>query len=199
LPELEALARALSGRYRIERELGRGGFAIVYLAHDVRHDRPIALKVLHDEVAASLGAERFEREIKLAARLQHPHIVGVFDSGEIDGRLWFAMPFIDGESLRDRLERERQLPIADAVGIAREVADALDYAHHNGVLHRDIKPENILLSGRHALIADFGIARALSAGDERTGLTGTGMSIGSPGCTRCSLAKRRSPAPTRRP
>jgi serine/threonine-protein kinase len=181
LPELEALARALSGRYRIERELGRGGFAIVYLAHDVRHDRPIALKVLHDEVAASLGAERFEREIKLAARLQHPHIVGVFDSGEIDGRLWFAMPFIDGESLRDRLERERQLPIADAVGIAREVADALDYAHHNGVLHRDIKPENILLSGRHALIADFGIARALSAGDERSGLTGTGMSIGSPG------------------
>jgi serine/threonine-protein kinase len=181
LPELEALAKALSGRYRIERELGRGGFAIVYLAHDIRHDRPIALKVLHDEVAASLGAERFEREIKLAARLQHPHIVGVFDSGEIDGRLWFAMPFIDGQPLRSRLEREGQLPIADAIAIAREVADALDYAHKHGVLHRDIKPENILLSGRHALIADFGIARALSAGDERSGLTGTGMSIGSPG------------------
>jgi TolB-like protein/tetratricopeptide (TPR) repeat protein len=181
LPELEALARALSGRYRIERELGRGGFAIVYLAHDLRHDRPIALKVLHDEVAASLGAERFEREIKLAARLQHPHIVGVFDSGEIDGRLWFAMPFIDGEPLRSRLERESQLPIADAIGIAREIADALEYAHKNGVIHRDIKPDNILLSGRHALIADFGIARALGAAEAKGGLTGTGMSIGSPG------------------
>jgi len=181
LPELEALAKALSGRYRIERELGRGGFAIVYLAHDVRHDRPIALKVLHDEVAASLGAELFEREIKLAARLQHPHIVGVFDSGEIDGRLWFAMPFIDGQPLRSRLERERQLPIADAIAIAREVADALDFAHQNGVLHRDIKPENILLSGRHALVADFGIARALGAVEAQSGLTGTGMSIGSPG------------------
>ena len=181
MPELEALARALSGRYRIERELGRGGFAIVYLAHDLRHDRPIALKVLHDEVAASLGAERFEREIKLAARLQHPHIVGVFDSGEIDGRLWFAMPFIDGEPLRSRLERESQLPIADAIGIAREIADALEYAHKNGVIHRDIKPDNILLSGRHALIADFGIARALGAAEAKGGLTGTGMSIGSPG------------------
>jgi TolB-like protein/tetratricopeptide (TPR) repeat protein len=181
LPELEALAKALSGRYRIERELGHGGFAIVYLAHDLRHDRPVALKVLHDEVAASLGAERFEREIKLAARLQHPHIVGVFDSGEINGRLWLAMPFIEGESLRDRLNRERQLPIADAIGIAREVADALDYAHHHDVLHRDIKPENILLTGRHAMVADFGIARALGAVDAQSGLTGTGMSLGSPG------------------
>jgi len=181
LPEVEALAKALTGRYRIERELGRGGFAIVYLAHDLRHDRPIALKVLHDEVAASLGAERFEREIKLAARLQHPHIVGVFDSGEINGRLWFAMPFIDGEPLRSRLERERQLPIADAIGITREVADALEYAHKHGVIHRDIKPENILLSGRHALVADFGIARALGAADAQSGLTGTGMSVGSPG------------------
>jgi TolB-like protein/Flp pilus assembly protein TadD len=181
LPEVAALTKALAGRYRIERELGRGGFAIVYLAHDLRHDRPIALKVLHDEVAASLGAERFEREIKLAARLQHPHIVGVFDSGEIEGRLWFAMPFIEGEPLRSRLERERQLPIADAIGIAREVADALEYAHKHGVIHRDIKPENILLSGRHALVADFGIARALGAADAQSGLTGTGMSVGSPG------------------
>ena len=181
MPELEALAKALAGRYRIDRELGRGGFAIVYLAHDLRHDRPTALKVLHDDVAASLGAERFEREIKLAARLQHPHIVGVFDSGEIDGRLWFAMPFIDGQPLRNRLERERQLPIAEAISITREVADALEYAHKNGIIHRDIKPENILLSGRHALVADFGIARALGAAEAQGGLTGTGMSIGSPG------------------
>jgi len=152
---------------------------VVYLAHDLRHDRPVALKVLHAEIAESLGAERFEREIKLAARLQHPHILGVFDSGSADGRLWFAMPFIEGESLRDKLHREGQLPIADAVGIAREVADALDHAHKHGVVHRDIKPENILLSGRHAMVADFGIARALADGDGS--LTRTGMSIGTPG------------------
>ena len=115
LPTQDALAAALADRYRFERELGRGGFAVVYLAHDLRHDRPVALKVLHDEVAASLGAERFEQEIKLAARLQHPHILGVFDSGSVEGRLWFAMPFINGESLRDRLNREKQLPVADAV------------------------------------------------------------------------------------
>jgi serine/threonine-protein kinase len=169
----------LADRYRIERELGRGGFAVVYLAQDLRHDRPVALKVLHAEVAASAGAERFEREIKLAARLQHPHILGVFDSGQVDGRLWFAMPFIEGESLRDRLDRERQLPIADALGIAREVADALAYAHQQGVVHRDVKPENILLSGRHAMVADFGIARALAAGEGA--LTQTGMSVGTPG------------------
>jgi serine/threonine protein kinase/tetratricopeptide (TPR) repeat protein len=152
---------------------------VVFLATDLRHDRPVALKVLHTEVAASLGAERFEREIKLAARLQHPHILGVFDSGEAAGRLWFTMPFVEGESLRARLDREKQLPIADAVGIAREVADALDYAHQHGVIHRDIKPENILLSGRHAMVADFGIARALSIGEGT--LTQTGMSIGTPG------------------
>ena len=175
----ETLAAALHDRYRIERELGRGGFAVVFLAHDLRHDRPVALKVLHSEVAESMGAERFEREIKLAARLQHPHILGVFDSGEAAGRLWFAMPFIDGESLRARIERERQLPVADAVAIACEVADALDYAHRQGVIHRDIKPENILLSGRHAMVADFGIARALAVGNGT--LTQTGMAVGTPG------------------
>jgi serine/threonine-protein kinase len=152
----------------------------VYLAHDLRHDRPVALKVLHAEIAESLGAERFEREIKLAARLQHPHILGVFDSGDVGGRLWFAMPFIEGESLRDKLNREGQLPIAEAVGLAREVADALDYAHRHDVIHRDIKPENILLSGRHAMLADLGIARAL-VGDNRGSLTQTGMAIGTPG------------------
>ena len=177
--ERARLQSALVDRYRIERELGRGGFAVVYLAHDLRHDRAVALKVLHDEVAANLGSERFEREIHLAARLQHPHILGVFDSGAAEGRLWFTMPFIEGETLRNRMQRERQLPLADALGIAREVADALHYAHQHGVLHRDIKPENILLSGRHAVVADFGIARALTGGDASLTLTGT--AIGSPG------------------
>ena len=170
------LIAALADRYRIERELGHGGFAVVYLAHDRRHDRPVALKVLHPEIAASLGVERFQREIHLAARLQHPHILGVFDSGETAGQLWFVMPYVEGESLRQRLERERQLPVADAVRIALEVADALDYAHRHGVIHRDIKPENILLTERHALVADFGIARAVGA----EALTQSGIAIGTP-------------------
>jgi len=174
-----ALERALAGRYTIERELGRGGMAVVYLAHDVRHDRPVALKVLHPDLAHALGPERFQREIHVAARLQHPHILGVHDSGDADGLLWFAMPFVEGESLRDRLARDKQLPVEDALRIAREAADALDYAHRHGVVHRDIKPENILLSDGHALVADFGIARALGAaagaGDK---LTQTGTSIG---------------------
>ncbi len=173
----EELERSLAGRYTIERELGRGGMATVYLAQDVRHDRPVALKVLHPELAATLGPERFQREIRLAARLQHPHILTVLDSGESAGRLWFTMPFIEGESLRDRLNREKQLPLDDALRIARESADALEYAHQHGIVHRDIKPENILLSGNHALVADFGIARAISA-DEH--LTQTGLAIGTP-------------------
>ena len=181
MPEQSALSAALGDRYQLERELGRGGFAVVYLAHDVRHDRRVAFKLLHEEVAQSVGRERFEREVKLVARLQHPHILGVFDSGELDGRLWFTMPFIEGETLRARLVRERQLPVADAVRIAREVADALDYAHRQGVIHRDIKPENILLSERHALVADFGIARALAGGADTPSLTVTGMGIGTPG------------------
>ena len=170
------LIAALADRYRIERELGHGGFAVVFLAHDQRHDRPVALKVLHPEIAASLGVDRFQREIHLAARLQHPHILGVFDSGETAGQLWFVMPYVEGESLRGRLERERQLPVADAVRIALEVADALDYAHRHGVIHRDIKPENILLTERHALVADFGIARAVGA----EALTQSGIAIGTP-------------------
>ncbi|HEY4303860.1 MAG TPA: protein kinase [Gemmatimonadaceae bacterium] len=180
MAEHDPLFASLQDRFRVEKELGRGGFAVVYLAHDLRHDRPIALKVLHTDVAASIGAERFEREIRMAARLQHPHILGVFDSGNAEGRLWFAMPFVEGESLRDRLTREGQLPIAEAISIACEVADALAYAHQHGVIHRDIKPENILLSGRHATVADFGIARAIT-GDAGERLTLTGMSIGTPG------------------
>src|SRR6266446_3874222 len=142
----EALREALADRYTIERELGRGGMATVYLAKDLRHDRPVAFKVLHPELAQALGPERFQREIRFAARLQHPHVLTVLDSGEAAGRLWFTMPFIEGESLRDRLRRERQLPVDDALRIATEVARALEYAHRHGIVHRDIKPENLLLT-----------------------------------------------------
>ncbi|HEY7612941.1 MAG TPA: protein kinase [Gemmatimonadales bacterium] len=183
------LREALADQYAFERELGRGGMATVYLARDLRHDRPVALKVLHPEIAATLGAERFQREIRLAARLQHPHILTVLDSGTAGRRdsgselLWFTMPYVEGESLRDRLRRERQLPLEDALRIAREAADALEHAHRAGIVHRDIKPENILLTasgaGWHALVADFGIARALAgAGDEH--LTETGLTLGTP-------------------
>ncbi len=174
----DGLRDALADRYLLERELGRGGMAVVYLAQDLRHDRPVALKVLLPELAASLGPERFQREIKLAARLQHPHILTVHDSGEAAGRLWFTMPFVEGESLRDRLRRERQLPVDDALRIATEAARALDYAHQHGVVHRDIKPENIMLtSDGSTLVADFGIARALGGED---GLTQTGFAVGTP-------------------
>src|SRR6185437_15266591 len=179
---LNGLQAALADRYRIERELGRGGMATVFLAHDLKHDRPVALKVLHPHLAQILGPERFLREIRLCARLQHPHILVVHDSGDADGQLWFTMPYVEGETLRSRLRRETQLPLDDAIRIASEVADALDYAHQHGVIHRDVKPENILLSGSgryHALLADFGIARALAQeSDER--LTESGLSLGTP-------------------
>jgi eukaryotic-like serine/threonine-protein kinase len=172
------LQEGLSASYTLDRELGRGGMATVFLAQDLKHDRPVALKVLHPELAASLGPDRFQREIRFAARLQHPHILTVLDSGEAGGRLWFTMPFVEGESLRDRLRRERQLPVEDALQIAREAARALDYAHQHGIVHRDIKPENILLTrDGSTLVADFGIARALENEDH---LTQTGMVIGTP-------------------
>ena len=141
----EKLQSGLGERYRLERELGRGGMATVYLARDLRHDRLVALKVLHPELAATLGPERFQREIRLAARLQHPHILTVHDSGETAGQLWFTMPLVEGESLRDRLRRETQLPVEDALRIATDAARALQYAHDHGVVHRDIKPETSLL------------------------------------------------------
>jgi len=176
----DRLAAALADRYRIERELGQGGMATVYLAYDLRHDRQVALKVLRPELSAILGAERFLHEIKTTANLQHPHILSLFDSGEAEGLVFYVMPFVDGESLRDRLTREKQLPVDDAVRIAREVADALEYAHQRGIVHRDIKPENILLHGGHALVADFGIALAASRSDGGTRMTETGMSLGTP-------------------
>jgi serine/threonine-protein kinase len=183
---VQRLSAALADRYQIERELGAGGMATVYLAHDVRHDRKVALKVLRPELSAILGAERFLHEIKTTANLQHPHILSLFDSGT-GGRgdggtefVYYVMPYVDGESLRDRLTREKQLPVEDAVRIAREVADALDYAHQHGIVHRDIKPENILLHGGHAMVADFGIALAASRGEGGTRMTETGMSLGTP-------------------
>ncbi|HEU4989919.1 MAG TPA: protein kinase [Gemmatimonadaceae bacterium] len=173
------LALALEGRYRIERELGAGGMATVYLAQDLKHDRKVALKVLRPELAAVIGAERFLSEIKTTANLQHPHILPLFDSGEAGGLLFYVMPYVEGETVRDRLTREKQLPISDALRIATEVASALDYAHRRGVIHRDIKPENILLHDGSALVADFGIALAVSsAGGTR--MTETGMSLGTP-------------------
>jgi serine/threonine-protein kinase len=177
---IDSLASALADRYRIERELGQGGMATVYLAHDVRHERKVALKVLRPELAAVIGGERFLAEIRTTANLQHPHILSLFDSGEADGRVFYVMPYVDGESLRDRLRREHQLPVDEALRIAREVADALHYAHTHGVIHRDIKPENILLHGGHAQVADFGIALAVSRSDGGSRMTETGMSLGTP-------------------
>ncbi len=175
----ERLTTSLADRYRIERELGQGGMATVYLAEDLRHHRKVAVKVIHPELAAVLGAERFLSEIHVTATLQHPHILPLFDSGQAEGQLFYVMPFVDGESLRGRLDRERQLPVDVAVRLACEVASALDYAHRQGVVHRDIKPENILLHDGQALAADFGIALAVtSAGGGR--LTQTGLSLGTP-------------------
>ena len=176
---LDRLKTALADRYAIDEEIGSGGMATVYLAKDVKHDRDVAVKVLRPELAAALGPERFLREIKIAARLHHPHILPLHDSGEVDGFLYYVMPYVEGESLRDRLNREKQLPLDDALQFAREVADALSYAHSHDVIHRDIKPENILLEAGHAVIADFGIARAIDeAGGEK--LTETGLAIGTP-------------------
>ena len=181
---IDRLRAALGSTYRIERELGRGGMATVYLAHDLRHDRPVALKVLRPELGIALGADRFLREIAIAARLQHPNILPLHDSGVITtgpgpAIPYYVMPYVAGESLRARLLRERQLGIDEVLRLGREIADALDSAHRRGVIHRDIKPENILLSEGHALVADFGIARALgAAGGDR--LTETGLSLGTP-------------------
>ena len=174
---LEQLRAGLAGRYEVAREIGRGGMAIVFLARDLKHQRPVAIKVLRAELGGAVAAARFLREIAIAAKLSHPHIIPLHDSGETNGLTYYVMPFIEGESLRDRLTREQQLPVIDALRIANDVADALAHAHRHGVFHRDIKPENILLAEGNALVADFGIARAVSeAGAD--GLTGTGLVVG---------------------
>lgn len=176
---LERLEEALGDRYTVEHELGRGGMATVFLARDLKHDREVAVKVLHDDLASSIGAERFQREIHIAGRLTHPNILPLYDSGRLNGSLYYVMPYVEGESLRTRLDREHQLPIAEAVRITCEIAAALDHAHRQGILHRDIKPENVLLEDGHAVIADFGIARALT--DSKDHITYTGISLGTPG------------------
>ncbi len=182
--DLARLTTAIADRFTIQRELGRGGMATVYLARDRKHDRPVAVKVLRPELAATVGPERFLREIQIVARLSHPHILQLHDSGEGAGFLYFVMPFVEGESLRQRLDREGPLPVAAAVQLAGEIADALDYAHRQGVIHRDIKPENILLQTGHAVVSDFGIARAIDAatvaGSGAARLTDTGLAIGTP-------------------
>ena len=176
---MERIQRVLSTRYVIERELGHGGMAVVFLARDVRHDRPVAIKVFRSDVGDAIAAERFQREIRLLARLQHPHILPLYDSGTTGETSYFVSPFIEGETLRDRLKREHQLPVDEAVRLTMEVADALDFAHTRDVIHRDIKPENILQHDGHAVVADFGIARAMrrSAGEWTTS---AGMAVGSP-------------------
>src|SRR5215216_5876994 len=176
---LDRLRSALSQSYSIDRELGRGGMATVYLAQDAKHDRLVALKVLHPDLAASLGPDRFLREIKLAAKLNHPHILGLHDSGDADGFLYYVMPYIEGESLRERLDRVQQFSIDESVHHARGIASALDYAHRQGIVHRDIKPENVMLYEGEAMVMDFGIAKALSQAGPET-LTQTGMMIGTP-------------------
>ncbi|HVL17940.1 MAG TPA: serine/threonine-protein kinase, partial [Gemmatimonadales bacterium] len=182
LSDLAPFWQSLAPRYRLERELRSGGMATVYLAQDLRHARPVALKLMTTQLAASVLPQRFLREIQLAARLDHPHILPVYDSGDDEGRLWYVMPYVESGSLRDRLRREARLPVKDAVRIAREIADALEYAHACDVIHRDIKPENILLAQGHARLADFGVARAALAADTAAPdeLTRAGHIVGTP-------------------
>ena len=180
MPDLDRLKTALADRYTIERKIGAGGMATVYLAEDLKHHRKVAVKVLRPDLAAVVGPERFLREIEIAAKLQHPHILPLHDSGEADGFLYYVMPYVEGESLREKLAREGELPVPDAVKILREVVDALAHAHAKGVVHRDIKPDNVMLSGRHALVTDFGVAKAVSEATGREQLTTAGVALGTP-------------------
>ena len=177
---VERLTAALDGRYRVDRELGAGGMATVYLAEDLKHHRKVAIKVLREDLSASVGAARFLREIEIAAQLQHPHILPLLDSGEADGLLFYVMPYVDGKSLRERLDREHELPVGESIRVLIEIVDALSAAHAHGVVHRDIKPDNVMLSGRHALVADFGVARAVSEAKEANPITTMGVALGTP-------------------
>ncbi|HEU5467351.1 MAG TPA: serine/threonine-protein kinase, partial [Gemmatimonadales bacterium] len=174
------LRNGLAGRYELDRQIGEGGMAMVYLATDLKHDRQVAVKVLRPEVGAVVGADRFLREIRVTAQLQHPHILPLFDSGAIGSSLYYVMPLVQGGSLRGRLEREGPLPVEETVNMIRALASALDYAHRHGVLHRDIKPENILLHDGQPMLADFGIALAVASAGGPQRLTGTGISMGTP-------------------
>jgi len=175
----QQLREQLAPRYQVEREIGRGGMATVYLARDTVRDRLVAVKVLSDEVSTALGTERFRREIRIAAQLTHPNILPVYDSGEVGEALFFVMPYVEGGSLRSRIAREKQFNVDDAVRVATEVANALDYAHRQGLIHRDVKPENILFADNHAFVADFGVARAINAaGEDR--ITRSGITLGTP-------------------
>ena len=176
----ERLKSALADHYTLERELGSGGMATVYLARDLKHNRHVAVKVLRPDLAATMGPDRFVREIEVAANLTHPHILPLFDSGEADGFLYYVMPYIEGESLRTRLKRDHELPITEAVRILQNVVDALAHAHKHGVVHRDIKPDNVMLSDRHALVMDFGVAKAVSEATGREQLTTAGVALGTP-------------------
>ena len=179
-PVLTQLNSALAGRYAIEREIGHGGMAMVYLAHDIRHHRHVAVKVLRPEIAALLGTERFLREIEIAAQLNHPHILPLHDSGEAGGMLFYVMPFVEGASLRDRLAADGALPISEAVRLLHDVVDGLAYAHEHNVVHRDIKPDNVMIATRHAMVTDFGIAKAISDVAGKSRVTTAGVSIGTP-------------------
>src|SRR2546423_4751959 len=180
VPPVTSASPSFGERYRVERELGRGGMATVYLCTDTKFDRLVAIKLLNPELAAAVGAERFHREIKIATGLTHPNILPAHDSGEANGSLYYVMPFVEGESLRDRLTRERQLSVQTAVSVTCEIASALQYAHSRGIIHRDIKPENVLLESEHAVLADFGIARAVTSVADVEALTQTGMALGTP-------------------
>ncbi len=171
---------ALAGRYEIERELGHGGMATVYLAKDLRHSRVVAIKVLNPDIALAIGGERFVREIAIAAQLQHPHILTLIDSGEADGFLYYVMPYVQGESLRSKIARDGALPASEATRLFREIVDALAHAHKHGMVHRDIKPDNVMISDRHALVVDFGVAKAMKGAKIQSGVTTAGTSLGTP-------------------
>ena len=174
------LATALAARYTVERELGHGGMATVYLAHDVKHGRAVAVKVLRPELAQAVTAERFLREISIAARLQSPHVLPLFDSGESDGLLYYVMPYVEGESLRDQLARQGALAPSEAMRLLRDIVDGLAHAHRHGVVHRDIKPDNVMIAERHAIVVDFGVAKAVSDATAHHDLTSIGISLGTP-------------------